>query len=148
MNDFSKLNNTRWGRSSQGSALVLVVVLLTVLMISLSALWRGLHRSHAEIDRMYRDSVAWHYAEGGVHWAAAQILHENPDFTSVNTLEMPEGWVEVQIQPEAQNAQYAISATGHYGTTDKSIRSITLEAGLQKSAQRVHITRLEITPKR
>lgn len=156
--------------AQQGSVLIMVIVLLGVLSIVLAGLWRELHRSHNEVERAYRESVAWHHAEAGLHWAAAQlvqgtdaaeILSPEADGTATVTgnaldgtleagvtLEFPEGWTDVRFTDSLAGPRYRLVAKGHYGEPGRSVRAVTLEAVMEVSADRAHLRELQVSPVR
>ena len=120
-------------KSSQGSALIMAVVLIGVMSIGSAALWRYLHTTLREQTRNARTDTTQHLAEAGLEKALA-ILRTNRAYEGEQDTPLGEGTFSVVVERPGATDTYRILSTGKLEdddivrATQTLIGDVTLDA--------------------
>lgn len=112
------MNTARPGSARQcGAALLAAVILVAIVGIGISGLYRHLHRGINDYKRFERDLRVLHLAEAGIDAAIARMRNNmSHDPASIN-LRLGTGEIQVSITPTEHPDIYRITsrATLRYG---------------------------------
>lgn len=106
-------NNARKKRS-QGSALIMAVVLIGVMSIGSAALWRYLHSTLREQTHNARIDTTQHLAEAGLEKTLA-ILRTDPAYAGEQDTPLGDGTFSVVVERPGATGTYRILSTGKLG---------------------------------
>jgi len=94
-----------------GAALICAVLLVAILTIGASALWRHLHITLAEGDRQEKNAVAQQLAEAGLDKAVARLRGAPAGYQGEQNTPLGEGRFSVTVLPQS-GGLYRLTATG------------------------------------
>lgn len=105
----------RTRRNECGSAIILAVILVAVMSIGVSAVWKYLHITLGEEKRIENDEAALHLAEAGLEKAVAELRVRPDDYRGEIGTPLGAGRFSVEVRPGTARAVYHIVARGEVG---------------------------------
>lgn len=125
----------RWGSlamtaSNSGSALLLAVLLVAIMGIGSTALWRLLHSTLAEGRRYEKSEMALHLAEAGLEKAVAELRSQPDTYRGETDTQLGRGRFSVAVQPGPHPGEYRLESTGKLTDGGVAFARKTLEAEL------------------
>ena len=98
--------------SSRGAALMMAVLLVAILTIGSSALWRHLHMTLGEGQRVEMAEAARALAEGGLDQAVARLRVQPDAYRGEQNTPMGEGRFSVTVEPLGSSGAYRLISHG------------------------------------
>ncbi len=118
-----------------GAALILAVVLVMVLGIGASAVWRYLHITLKETTRHEKLSVALHLAEAGLDKAVAE-LRAKPEYRGEHKTALGLGRFSVTVTEESPNV-FRLESTGEMAEEGRVQGMVVLAADVALGPDRM-----------
>ena len=104
--------NTRKSRQNRGSALIFALVVLFVLSLGTSVLWRQLHINLEQHRRVWHGEQAFQLAEAGLDHALAALRASGGTYRGDSEVPLGPGSFSVTITPENGPGTFMIVAWG------------------------------------
>jgi len=102
-------------RNERGAAIILAVILVAVMSIGVSAVWKYLHVTLGEEKRMENAEAALHLAEAGLEKAVAELRVRPDGYRGEICTPLGAGRFSVEVRPGSAHAVYHIVARGEVG---------------------------------
>lgn len=143
-------NKARHARRSntEGSALLIAILLVAILGIGTAAVFKHLNRSFDDYARFERELKLTHYADAGIDAAIAVLRTGNTPETM--ELGLGEGRIRVTVEREAETPGYGQRLMQRLVTKNLGAWRITAQAALEHEgivrAEETYSARVRITP--
>ncbi len=105
----------RTQRNERGAAIILAVILVAVMSIGVSAVWKYLHVTLGEEKRMENAEAALHLAEAGLEKAVAELRVRPDGYRGEIGTPLGAGRFSVEVRPGTVRANYQIVSRGEAG---------------------------------
>jgi hypothetical protein len=120
----------------RGSALIFVVILLTVLGLGVTATYRYMMMSDQHARRLARNAEAAYLAEAGLEKAIAALREDPGAYRGEEKTPLGDGRFSVSVNADTMPGQYTLQATGETLDEDKVLARARLRADLRLSIDR------------
>jgi len=118
--------------NQRGAALILALLLVAIMGIGCTAVWRYLHTTLSETRRYERTETVQHLAEGGLEKAVAELRAAGGRYRGEEHTPLGAGRFSVAVQPEeGKPGTYRLLSVGELEDGGHVFARRVLEADLQ-----------------
>lgn len=118
----------------RGSALIFVVILLTVMAVGSTAMWRYLHFNGEHGRRVTETAKAIHLAEAGLEKAIAALREQGAAYQGETNTALGDGRFSIRVQPTAETGAWTLRSTGELTDGQLVLKRVTLKGALKLSS--------------
>jgi type II secretory pathway component PulK len=120
-------------RNRRGTALLFALVVLAILSIGTSVLWRQIHGNFQQYRVAWHQEQAFQLAEAGLETAIAGLRQAQGDYGGEENVPLGGGFFSVSVSPGKASGTFQIASTGRTENAAYRHDRVTLDATLTVS---------------